>query len=420
MQLFKHKLKGSALYLSLIIGVVISVFMSLFIMLSGYNHTKMLVNEIHHRLNYNLISGSNIAASPFYTSDRNNKWMNFNNKNDSLKIKKLNWGAYALINVTTKNGKYCASTTGLFGVYTKKDTSLLVSDNGKPLSVSGKVNFSSACFLPSPVLRPAYIEGMSYIGNGDLLSKIKPSPPGIPQLNNVYLTELKQTVSGIDSNTDSLINEILPVSKVDFNGRTAVFQTNNLILSDQIYKGNIKLVAEDVVIKKNAGLEDILIIANKIRVKEGFKGNVHLIARDSIIIEDSCVLKFPSSLVVCNFNFENNDNRLKGIYIGENTIIQGNAICYGQDEANSGVPRRFIKLNRNCEFYGLLYSSGYAHLQGKIFGNVYCDKLIVKTNSATYENHLIDTEIDSKKHAGSLMIAACFNEKLKLTCCKKY
>jgi len=417
--MFKLKLKGSALYLSLIIGVVISLLLSLFVVLSRYNHTQLLVKDIQLQLKYNLISGVNLATSPFFPETHNNSWTRLGINNDSLKIKTLRWGAYQFINVCSKNGRFQTSLSGFYGTALKKDTGLVIADNGRAISAAGEIRFNAFCYLPSSVLRPVFIEGMSYSGTSTTKSFIKPSPRRIPDLNNEYLSGFKNMISTYNSRTDSLVSELSPISYVSFDAKTAVLQTTILHLTDQRFKGNIKLIAKEVNISKTASLEDVLIVADKIRVQKGFNGNLHLMVKDSIIIEPDCQLNYPSSLVIYNPDPKEISIGLRGIYIGENSVIEGSIICYNDKVSDTEVPRQLVKLNKNCKVYGLVYCSGYGHLQGKIYGNVYCERLIVKSNSATYENHLIDTEIDPKKHSGSVLVAACFNEKSNWECCKK-
>jgi len=411
------KLKGGALYLSLIIGIVISLFLGLLVVLARYNHTNLLVSEIEQQLKYNLQSGVNMALSPAFTNEQNNRWLSLG-KDDSVKTKRLIWGAYQIIGVTTKNGKFSKQFSGLYGAGIKRDTALVVEDNGRPISVSGKIEMKGSCYLSSPDLRPAFIEGLSFNGISNT-GLIKPSPRHLPELNQNFINGVTEEVNKLSPNSDSLVNELLAVSKVNFSAKTAVWQSGNLRLHNVSYTGNIKIICDEVLIDKDAMLEDVLIITDKAHIKEGFKGSVHIIAKDSIILEDSCFLRYPSSLVVAK-NKTSAEGGLKGIYIGKNSVIQGSLICYAPDVNNNEVPRCFVKLNQGCEVYGLLYTSGYLHLQGKLFGNAYGKRLMVKSNSATYENHWIDTYVNPIKHSGSLMVAMCFNDYQKLTCCKSY
>lgn len=77
-----------------------------------------------------------------------------------------------------------------------------------------------------------------------------------------------------------------------------------------------------------------------------------------------------------------------------------------------------VKLNADAEIYGIVYSSNYAHLQGKIFGTAFCDKLLIKTESAVYENYMMDCEIDPKKYANSMVVPGIFSGKSVNKCCK--
>lgn len=414
---YSIKLKGGALYLSLIIGIVISLFLGLLVVLARYNHTSVLVSAIEQQLKYDLQSGINMALSPAFSQEQNNRWLT-SGKGDSIKTKKLIWGAYQIIGVSSGRGKFSKHFSALYGTATKRDTALVVEDNGRPISVSGKIEMNGNCYLPSPDLRPAFIEGLSFNGISNS-GFIKSSPRHLPELNQNFVQAVTEDVYQLNPNSDSIVSELRDWTKLSFTSKTAVWQSAALRLHNVHYAGNIKMMCDEVLLEKDAFLEDVLIIADKVRIKEGFHGSVHIIARDSIIVEDSCVLRYPSSLVVAK-NKTSAEGGLKGIYIGKNSVIQGSLICYAPDVNNNEVPRCFVKLNQGCEVYGLLYTSGYLHLQGKLFGNAYGKRLMVKSNSATYENHWIDTYVNPVKHSGSLMVAMCFNDNQKLTCCKSY
>lgn len=414
----KRKLRGGALYLSLVIGVVISLFLGLMVVLSRYNHTQLLVSEIEQQLYFDVKSGIHLAVSPNFSEQQNNMWISMG-KEDSLRVKKMIWGAYYLIVAEGKNGKFKKSAAGLYGAGLKPDTSLVVEDNGRPIAVAGKIEVKSPCYLPSQTMKPAYIEGLSFNG-APQSAMIRKSPAQLPELSEEFVNGITNKVLTLHPETDSLVENLREISKVSFISKTAVLQAGSIKLNNISYSGNIKLIAEEVELDKSAHLEDVLIVADKVRINGGFNGALHIIARDSIIVGDSCVLKYPSSLVVGSKSIQGAATGLKGIYLGENVVIQGNLICYAQKPQGNEVPRCFVKLNKGCEVYGLLYSSGYAHLQGKLFANAYARRLMVKSNSAAYENHWIDTEINPVKHSASLMTALCFTGPQHLKCCKSF
>ena len=143
---------------------------------------------------------------------------------------------------------------------------------------------------------------------------------------------------------------------------------------------------------------------------------MQIIASDSILVEENCFLKYPSSLIVVKKDKTLNDG-MGTIYLSKNCKVQGAVICISGEKAET--PYVFLSVDNECEIYGLVYSAGYAGLQGKIFGNVFAQKLLLKTTSAVYENHLLNCGIDSRKYSSTIVIPAIF-EKHTLNRCVKW
>ncbi len=123
--------------------------------------------------------------------------------------------------------------------------------------------------------------------------------------------------------------------------------------------------------------------------------------------------------LLTGLNTDKNDNNIKGVFIGAKSIICGSLICIHDNGDNPIASSHvMIKLEKDSEIHGMLYSTDYAQLQGKIFGTAFCDKLFLKTQSAVYENHLMNCEIDPKKYASSMVVPGIFTNKSINKCCK--
>jgi hypothetical protein len=409
--MFKKKLHGGALYIALIISMVTGIILSIFILIGFYNQKQVLSQIGLNQLENNLHSAFSIAQSQFFLESENNKWMALGPDNDSIRIKRLRWGAYSLISTETKNAHHYLKKCGIYGTMATSDTAILVCDQGRQVALSGKINFNGKCYFPKSGYKSVFIEGQSFNTSSPINSLMHEAPSLLPEIKDSFITEIENSISKFNPNADSLISELSDFLNNSFSAKTIVIQSENLQLQSHQLSGNIKIVCNNsVVIENSNSINNILVVASKIRIKKGFTGALHIIASDSIIIEEDCRLNYPSSLTV--LNKQNKDNGNKGILIAAKSIIYGSIICVNAKKTmEADPPRMIIKLDSDCEIYGLIYSDGYAHLQGRIYGTAFCNKLFIKTGSAVYENHLMNCEIDPKKYAHCMIIPGIFTQK---------
>lgn len=414
--MLRKKLKGGALYIALIISILIGTILSVFILLSNFNNRETITRLSQTQLQWNLESAINLVQSESFVPAENYQWKKNEFNDDSIKIKKLQWGAFVLISAETKNRHQYLQKTGLFGINSFKDTALMVNDFGRPVNLAGTISFNGYCYLPKGAYKTTFIEGQGFSSTGDISGNIKSAPAYIPEPGKQFIEALESCTKEISSTTDSIITNI-DVVQNKFTAKTAIYQTSNLRLERNNLKGNIKIIINnEVIIDKDAHLEDVLIIAKKVRIRKEFKGSLQVIASDSIIVEENSVLNYPSSLIVHKKENTLHDG-MGTISISKNCRIEGAILCLSSAKAET--PNVIIAIDKECEVNGLIYSSGYAGIQGKITDNIFAKKLLLKTPSSVYENHLLNCEIDSKKYSNIIAVPALF-ENSNLNRCVKW
>ena len=375
----------------------------------------MTVFAQESQLYFNLKSGFQLAQSSYFSKEQNDRWLKNQENDDSIKIKKLNWGAYLLICTQTKNRHHSLSQSGLFGTYMTADTGLMVSDNSRPVGLSGSISFKSPCYLPRAGIKPAYIEGQSYLSSSNNALYIKSSPHLFPQLNAHFLQGLEEEQNGLNMSSDSVVAEIPDTYIQSFDKKTMVCQTNSSRLSRLHLKNNIKLVCSDIEIDSSCHFENILLICNKARFKSGFKGQVHVIASDSISMETNCEFTYPSSFVLLTENKK--ESSFRYIQFNKDCKFSGGVLAINKDQGANSVQKVFVKLCSGVEVNGLIYSSDYMHVEGLLNASVFANKLLLKTPSAVYENHILACDINPKKYAQVMSVPLIFNQGVKLMCC---
>ena len=413
------KLKGGALYIAIIISILISVVLTLFIVLAYHNIQSIQVQSSVSQLELSLESGFELSKSAYFVKENQNRWQKLPYNNDSIAVKKLQWGCFQLISVNAKNVHHRLNKTGLFGGAATTDTALMVSEQNKPIGLAGKIKFLGSCYLPKAGIKTAYIEGTSFSDLNALRPFIKPAPNTIPSIDESFLKDVTETQSELNLQTDSLIDFIPDVLNNSFKHKTVVVQQGSIVLNSQTLSNNIKLIASNTItIDNTCQLNNVLLIARKIIFKKGFKGIVHAIAKDSIVTEDECEFNYPSSFCAYNSTaISSSNNTIKGIFFGEKCKFEGSILAVTNRES---AYKSVIKLNKQSQLIGSAYSSNYCDVQGNIYGTIICSSVLLQTPSAVYENHLLNCLLDPKKYGTHLVVANWFTSKQKQYLCAKW
>ncbi|MBL7932148.1 MAG: hypothetical protein JNL60_09600 [Bacteroidia bacterium] len=411
----KKQLKGGALYISVLVSIIIGVMLSMFLLLSRYNQRNLTVLSQSSQLYCNLNTALEIAQSAYFTSEMNDTWIKNEFNDDSIRIKRTNWGAYTIVNTRAKNRHQSLSKTGLYGTFMSGDSGLVISDNSRPIGASGKIVFQANCYLPKEGLKPAYIEGQSYIASPGNINYIKKSPRSITGTQKQFISAIEEQVKGPDLMRDSIVGFLPEVYTRSFDQRTVVLNFNGSNLSGLRLAQNIKIYAADLEIDSSCHFEQVVVICNKAHFRKGFRGQVHVIAKDSIVMEEDCWFEFPSSLVLLAGEGKGTD--LSFIQFNRGCSLYGAVIA---EKGESAQKKVLIKTHAASEISGLLYSCEYLHLEGILNANVYADKLLLKTPSAVYENHLLACEVNPRKYAHLLAVPAIFDNTTRLYNCKTF
>lgn len=407
-------LNGGALYIAIMVGVIVSVLMAMFVLLSQFNLKQVTQLTQNAQLHVNLKSALELAKSKYFLENWNNVWVKNQINDDSLKVNHKFWGAYTLLSIQTKNRHRSLSFVGLYGAQMSLDTGLVVSENNRPVGLSGSIALKANCYLSSKGVKPAFIEGYSFMGMAQNAAFLKHSPAHIPEIARNFTEGVKLQADNPISNNDTLLSIIPTYFERSFAKSTVVIEAGG-ILSKVRLKNNIKIISKDEIqVDSTCHLENVLILAKKVRFKEGFKGIVHVIATDSIITGKNGSFNYPSSFVL--FSEQSSTNFIKSIQLGENNVFYGGLIA--MSEIMDGPQNVYVKLNSTSEVNGLIYSSGYLHVQGKLNANTFCDRLLLKTPSAVYENHILTCEINPAKYGSLLSVPILFNNEGHLTLSK--
>lgn len=399
------KLKGGMLYYTLFL-MLISMSITTLLVLRGYLFNKTFLDNIKkYELERNVSSAFKIYSEGvdlFSQGDSCNLDL-FSDSISCVILKKSKWGIYDLITATSSWKNLTISKSGLFGTNMDRGTglALYLADTGINLSLSGNSLVKGVCYVPGGNVKSASIEGHPFIYKQTVEGQTTKSNKTLPEtdtevLKSILSLFLKLTpdfsLSDIVSdNTDILVNP--------FHSKLITYYTPaSVVLSDMNFKDNIIIAsAQTITIDNSDKLENVIVLARKIVVTEGFSGSFQGFALESINIGKNVHLKYPSALALVQDENRKLAGSNQSVTIGENSDVSGAIIVITED--NSG----YLTISKNAVVYGQVYCAGSVNLSGSVFGSLFCNYFRFSVSRSIYTNHLLDANIDFSR------LPSCFS-----------
>lgn len=390
-------IKAGALLYAMFLVIVVTIISSSFIFINFYNgeyvisllKKEQLLKDVESGINYGLVFHQNLPFNQIFNIDL------FDDEQHQVILEKKMWGAFYVLKSISQWHKSKLIRTALVGTDFKQSeqTVLYLTDQNKPLSLCGNTKIVGDCYLPESGVKRAYIEGSNFIGN-QLINGIKHnSSKTLPELNSEVIDYNKNYSSANDSvisievieEKDSILNSFQ-------NTTLQLYLPSTYCIENKVIQGNVVIKSDQqIIVSSSANISEVVLYAKSVIVEKGFIGDIQIFSEDSIIIEDECHLKYPSVLAL--LSTENSDNQK--IQIGENSKLTGSVFLYKKNfnRNNQGI----ISIAKGVEIHGQVYSSELMELKGSIYGGAFCQKLLLRTPSSVYENHLLNATIDRSR-----------------------
>lgn len=408
-------LKASALYLVIVIALVIGLICSSLVAVAYFYRAEYQKKFRSDRLNLNLFSGINLllmASDAAYKEPQ--RIALFGAEKDSIIVQKQPWGIFDIGTVRAfaqRDTIYKAfSIAG--AVDSAKWAALYIADDDRPISVSGKTRIEGTAFLPKAGIQTAYVENKAYEGDKRLvIGQKKTSDKTLPvldasrlQLLDSYFQQKGDTRNPGDSLSMSYLK---PTKTLDF--KKQAYTLSNIRL-----KGNLVLRSDTALtIDSSAKLDNILVFAPAIIVKEGFRGTCQLFATDSISVAKNCRFDYPSCLGIIRSNTGKFSAQAK-ITVGEASAVKGTVFTW---EKTPGALKPVIRLSKKDTISGQVYSQDGLSLKDGcvVYGGLYTKRFLYQNSFTLYENYLINTVLNSRGlspyYLGSSMLPAISKKK---------
>ncbi len=397
-------LKAGALYFSIVIAFFIAVISASLIMLAAHYRNSYLKENRFNRLQHNLSSAIQLVLSN-QNQQHNVQFIDlFGDETDSVIIEQKQWGLYQMALIKAFVLQDTLKRAMLIGAVADS-TVLYLSDENRPLAVSGKTKIIGNAKLPKAGMKKAYADGKPY-ENEELIYGGTTSFSS-RTLNPLNENLLKTIQTQLNFNSDEL--PLLTVSSLtaSFADSTQKFRlAQKAKLNHVNLTGNMILFADSSVsIGADSKLNGILIYAPYIKIEDGFKGNCQLFALDSIHIGNDVELQYPAVAAVIRTA---QSGSLPQITLGNQVKFEGILLSY--EEKRSPL-QTIISLGKQTLVKGEIYSTGMLKLEkGTVInGKVSCNRFIMQTPTTLYENFLIDVRINRKARSSYYLSSKIFN-----------
>ena len=395
--------KAGALYLSVITAFLIAVICASLIMIAAHFRGNYLKDVRMSRLYRNMDSAIVLALADHENAEEGKRYLDlFGDEVDSILFEKEHWGIFNLSSIHCFQHKDTLSRSFLLGLDKNDDVvATYLSDEDRPVSVSGNTRIIGNVEVPKSGIRSAYSDGKPYTGDKIVYGAIRNSKRTLPGLDKKWLDQIENQLHVEPRLYPELTSEnqqisfFLPVKK---------YSLQEVDLRPDSLAGHIILYSDTSVhIHRDTKLDNVVIFAKSIIIENGFIGNAQLFARDSIVVGNDVQFTYPSVLGVVA-----GETAIQSkIQLGEN--VQFDGIIFTHEPKRSAL-QTMIVLGERTVVKGEVYATGLVKLDKHInvFGKVTCNRFIMQTSSTMYENFLIDVTINRKARSGAYLSSGIF------------
>jgi cytoskeletal protein CcmA (bactofilin family) len=349
----------------------------------------------------NVIDSSNAGIK--YSLDKDHKIydsLTIESEIYSTKIKNNNWGGYLKITSTASAKTKRFSKMALVGSKVSNPAvGIFLSEDKLPLVLVGNTVIEGDAFVSDLGIKPGIISGHYYNGKELVKGNISSGSGVLPELDPVWLKNVRNLQNYIPSNSDVVI-ERGAINKNSFFETTHYVYDPDKITLNETYIGNIVIKSDtEVIITQDAKLTDVIVIAPKITLKKGFTGSAQFIAEEKITIGENVRLTYPSSFIVLYDKDEEGKPVPKGkepIFIADNSSIEGTVIYL--DERKDKKDNRMnsvtnVSIAPQGTINGNVYCQGNVELMGTVVGAVFTNRFVAREFGSVYINHIYNGKI---------------------------
>jgi hypothetical protein len=410
-------LRAGALIYTVFISFLITIICGLLISFSLIYNKNFITEFKRGELLNNVYSGINVALFTPNLIDFDQELVVdlYNDAINIVELEKKRWGGYEIIKARSSWSNFNEYKIALVGIdwRSEENVALYLTDKNDFLYVSGNTFLRGDCFVPGAQVKTTRIEGRGFLGKQPVKGEVYKSLIDLPLINQGFIDINSKYLSngyliGDSSYNYNSFNSQSEIIYNSFLNKTLVlYSEDNILIKNKRINGNVIIKSETLVeISSDCDIDNILIYAPEVIIRDGFEGAVQVFAKTKIRIEENCKLKYPSFICTINDKSE--------IIVSEGCEIDGGVFLFLTNKEN--VKQSGIEIKKNATVYGQVYSNGYIQHKGILYGTMYCENFMLKTKSSLYENHLLDAIIDlsklSENFVGNVLLYESTNRKI--------
>lgn len=314
----------------------------------------------------------------------------YQNGKDIVNISRQNWGLFSIGTSTA----YIKKTTGIdtlsktiiLGDSESKflEYGLYLTDQIRPLSLVGKTEIQGKVFLPEAGIKRGNIGGETFIGDKMIRGEKVKSETYLPSLDWGEIEKKANELWAVSEEGGVPYDNL----NQSFEDETIIFFGKNITIRDLSLKGNIIIKAsEKITVESSSQLEDVILVAPEVIIKNGFQGSFQAYAKDKIEISEYSYLEYPTVLFLSK-NANRKDKTF--IKVDSNVRLEGLILAY---EKKYRKHPTHVSIGENSTIVGEVFVKGSVDLRGEVRGSLSCKEFQVKTSSSVYNNFLLDGKI---------------------------
>ncbi|PRX57190.1 hypothetical protein [Flagellimonas meridianipacifica] len=389
------KIKAGALQLVSFVSTLIAVLLLCFLLLAHTHDLFVKKTDLTIDLIKAADQGMQFAFTKSMAVGETLKIPLRNDFGISVEVSHGYWGVLPLRKAIAKKGKIKFEKWAFTGVTPTEHTALYLQDKQRPMVIAGNAKIIGDGYLPKLGIKPGNIRGYGYNRPQLIYGKQQQSRDKLPFLVDGVQTQIVQLSSQQhipDGEPFDLKKNL--VLKNSFKNPLKVLRGANIRLERARLSGHIMIWAtQKISVEANCQLQDVVLIAPEIVIKRGFQGNLQALASRSISVGPSCILQYPSVLLVHKGQPQNQLTQAN-IDIGPDTDFRGMLVYHGSPSAETTY-QPHITIAESAQLTGEIHCMGNLELKGSIYGTVHTQAFIALENGNSYQNHLFNGKIDA-------------------------
>lgn len=345
--------------------------------------------ERHHNMKEYLLMNNYFALLHGARSQTNGVQQVVHASGDTSVITRRDWGAFRVIVSETRHKVGSVTKSAIVGYETDNShPALYLPERKQTIKLCGETRIEGVVFLGERGAERGHIAKQSYKGDKLIYGKQKQSERSLPRLKQELKTENIQKYRENCVKIDPIARD----TTFSFSEKTRLVSVTDQLFLNHAISGNVIIHSFDtIVVKAEAELENVIIIAPNVRFEDGFSGAVQVIAHETIRLGREVKLNYPSALIL-HEEQKNESMDKHGVFLGEESQVLGGVLLFAQ-YPNS---RKSLLLHvENARIGGLVYNLGETELKGEVIGHLYTNEFTLRAGGGQYANHLLNARISS-------------------------